>query len=377
VSFAFILALFTVISLVLTLWQWLVATTFPLHARVPVTDFRPAISILKPLKGRDSHTAECLRSWCQQEYSGPVQILFGVESPDDPACELVQQIVATCPKTDAQLVVCPERHGTNAKVSTLIQLQRLAKHEIVIVSDADVHAPRYLLTQIVQPLRNEVVGLVNCFYRLTNMSNFGMRWEAFAINADFWSQVLQARSLRRLDFAMGAVMAMTRAALEAIGGFASLADYLADDYQLGNKIARTGEEIVISAVVVECRSATESWKDVWNHQKRWARTIRVCQPIPYFLSKLSNATFWPVLWAACDPSPRSFGFGALCLFVRMLEAFYCERKLTGRSRLSSLWMALVKDILQIAIWFLAFTGNRITWRGRQFHVQPNGKLVPL
>ncbi|HMC29056.1 MAG TPA: hypothetical protein VKM56_14795, partial [Verrucomicrobiae bacterium] len=125
------------------------------------------------------------------------------------------------------------------------------------------------------------------------------------------------------------------------------------------------------------RSGAESWKDVWNHQKRWARTIRVSQPVPYFLSKLSNATFWPLLWAGCAPSPRSFGFGALCLVVRMLEAFYCERKLTRRSHLSSLWMALVKDILQIVIWFLAFTGNRITWRGRQFRVQPNGKLVPL
>ena len=134
---------------------------------------------------------------------------------------------------------------------------------------------------------------------------------------------------------------------------------------------------MISPVVVECRSGAESWKDVWNHQKRWARTIRVSQPVPYFLSKLSNATFWPVLWAACDPSLRSFGFGALCLVVRMLQACYCERKLTGRSHLSSLWMALVKDILQIAIWLLAFTGNRITWRGRQFRVQPSGKLVPL
>jgi ceramide glucosyltransferase len=274
-------------------------------------------------------------------------------------------------------VICSENHGANAKVSTLVQLQRLAKHEIVIVSDADVFVPRDLLQQVVACLQQPGVALVNCFYRLTNTSNFPMRWEAFAINADFWSQVLQACSLKPMDFAMGAVMVTTKGALDKIDAFASLADYLADDYQLGNKIARSGGRIVICPVVVECHSATLGWKDVWAHQVRWARTIRVSQPIPYFFSKLSNATFWPLLWMVCDPGPRSFLFGAACLLVRMGAAWYCQRKLTGRSRLSSPWLAPVKDILQIAIWLLAFAGNRITWRGQHFKVQPTGKLAKV
>ncbi len=372
----FILALFTVVSLVLTLWQWLVASTFPINERTETT-FSPPVSVLKPLKGCDLRTAECLRSWFEQDYPEAVQLLFGVDSPQDPTCHLVRELIASYPKVDAKLIVCPESYGSNAKVSTLVQLQRLARHEVIIISDADVFAPRDLVQQVVQPLADAWVGLVNCFYRLTNTSNFGMRWEAFAINADFWSQVLQARSLQPVDFAMGAVMAQRKKQIEAIGGFEALADYLADDYQIGNRIARSGGRIVISPVVVECRSATVPWKDAWTHQKRWARTIRVSQPIPYFLSKLSNATFWPLVWVVCDPGPRSYGFGALCLVVRMCSAFYCERKLTGRARPSSLWMAPVKDLLQIAIWLMAFTGNRITWRGRDFRVQPNGKLVPL
>jgi len=373
----YILAFFTVISLVLTVWQWLVASSFPLEQRAANPSFSPAISILKPLKGFDSRTAECLRSWCEQDYAGSVQILFGVESAEDPVCGLVREIVGAFPQLDAQLVVCPEKHGANAKVSTLIQLQRLAKHEVMLVSDADVHAPRDLLREVVQPLIDSSAGLVTCFYRLTNKSNLGMRWEAFAINADFWSQVLQAQSLKPIDFAMGAVMVTRKAELERIGAFASLADFLADDYQLGNKIARAGRRVVLSPVVVECRSATLQWKDVWTHQKRWARTIRISQPIPYFFSKLSNATFWPLLWVVCDPGPRSYLFGAFCLAVRMGQACYCEGKLTGRMRLSSLWMAPLKDTLQLAIWMLAFAGNRIRWRGREFAVQPSGKLVPL
>ena len=101
-----------------------------------------------------------------------------------------------------------------------------------------------------------------------------------------------------------------------------------------HRVAGSGKRIVICPVIVECRSATLPWKDVWLQQTRWARTIRVSQPIPYFFSKLSNATFWPLLWMGLDPGPRSFGFGAFCLVVRMIEAFYCERKMIGRPQAS-------------------------------------------
>jgi ceramide glucosyltransferase len=377
VLLTYILATFTVISLVLTLWQWLVATSFHPHKRSTNADFFPTISILKPVKGADSQTADCLRSWCSQSYQAHIQILFGVASADDPACAVIRQLIADFPKLDAQLVICPETHGANAKISTLIQLERQITGEIVIVSDADVFAPHDLLREIVQPLEEPGIGLVNCFYQLTNAANFGMRWEAFAINADFWSQVLQAKSLKPLDFAMGAVMALPKTALAAVGGFSALADYLADDYQLGNRVARSGRRVIISPVVVECRTATLPWKDVWLHQTRWARTIRVSQPVPYFFSKLSNATLWPLLWISLDPGSRSLGFGSFCLLLRMAEAFYCERKMTSRAQISSFWMAPLKDLLQIAIWITAFAGNRITWRGRAFCVQSDGKLLPL
>jgi len=377
VLLTYILATFTVISLVLTLWQWLVASTFDFNKRSANPAYFPALTILKPVKGADAHSRECLRSWFLQEYRAPVQILFGVASAEDTACPLIRELIAAFPQIKAELVVCPENHGNNAKVSTLIQLERHATGEVVMISDADVFAPAETAAQVVQPLADAGVGLVNCFYRLTNTENFGMRWEAFAINSDFWGQVLQAQSLKPVDFAMGAVMALRKGTLAEIGGFKSLEDYLADDYQLGNRVAKSGKSIVISSIIVECRSATQAWQDVWRHQVRWARTIRVCQPIPYFFSKLSNATLWPVVWMTFIPGPRSLLFGGLCLGVRMAEAFYCEQKMAGKARLSSLPMALVKDLLQIAIWAMAFIGNAITWRGRQFRVLRDGKLLPL
>src|SRR6185437_14357220 len=124
------------------------------------------------------------------------------------------------------------------------------------------------LVNAVAPLQSAEVGLVNCFYRLANPTTVAMRWEALAINADFWSQVLQGRSLQPLDFALGAVMTTRREQLKKIGGFEALADYLADDFQLGNRIARAGSRIALCPVVVDCLSASMNWQEAWAHQLR-------------------------------------------------------------------------------------------------------------
>lgn len=312
------------LSLILLLWQWLVARCFPLHRRVTDASFEPAVTLLKPLKGADATTAESLRSWFAQDYAGQMQILFGAAPENDPVCEIVRNLIREFPQRDARLAICDESLGVNAKVSKLVQLQRLAKHDIIIVSDADVRVPPDLVANLVAPLREQEVVLANCFYRLANPATLAMRWEAVAVNADFWSQVLQSRSLRTLDFALGAAMAVRREALEKIGGFAALADFLADDYQLGNKIARAGWRIELCPVVVDCWSPPVGWKIVWKHQLRWARTIRVCQPAPYFFSVLSNATLWPLLWFMAAPVTATGAIVAVMLAVRVLAALNLE-----------------------------------------------------
>jgi ceramide glucosyltransferase len=370
-----LLGALALLSLALTLWQWLVARRFPLHRRAANPDFAPGVTLCKPLKGCDAETAACLESWFAQDYAGPVQILFGVAAADDPVVPLVRRLIAAHPERDAQLLLLPDRLGPNAKVSKLAQLERHARHDLLVVSDADVCVPPDLLTQAVAPLRDARVGLVNCFYRLANPANVAMRLEALAVNADFWSQVLQARSLKPLDFALGAVMVTRRAHLAAIGGFAALVDCLADDYQLGHRIARTGATLALCPVVVECRSAPLPWRAVWAHQLRWARTIRVCQPLPFFCSILSNATLWPVLWLAAAPSVFSAAGAALCLAVRALTAWANERKLAPASSGAALWLAPLKDLLACVVWAQAFLGNRVTWRGERFRVTRDGRLV--
>jgi ceramide glucosyltransferase len=252
----------------------------------------------------------------------------------------------------------------------------MAKHEVIVISDADVLVPPDLLVNLVAPLENQEVGLVNCFYRLTNPTTMAMQWEAIAINADFWSQVLQSQSLKPLDFALGAVMAIRRRQLQQIGGFAVLADCLADDYQLGKRIAGHGNRIVLCPVVVECWSEPMGWKAVWTHQLRWARTIRVCQPLPYFFSILSNATLWPFLWCVVHPVGPVLLVCLGCWLVRIGAALNLQRRLTTAPapwRYSGL--ILIKDLLQTAVWLLAFLGNRIEWRGELMRLRRNGTLV--
>jgi ceramide glucosyltransferase len=380
VSWTVILAILALLSLVLNLWQWLVAARFPLHRRVPPPPKAPGVTLLKPLKGGDAETAACLRSWFEQDYPGPVQILLGVASAEDPVCPLVRQIMAEHPGREAQLFVCPESHGPNAKVSTLIQLEPRAVHGLLVISDADVFVPPWLLVNLLAPFGEppeaSAPGLVCCFYYQAGARNLAMRWEAQAVNADFWSSVLQAQSLKPLDFALGAVMALPQARLRGLGGFQPLAADLADDYQLGQHVARSGGRIALCPVVVECRTPPMSWREVWAHQLRWARTIRVCQPVPFFFSILSNATFWPLLWLAIRPGLAVGAAVAAALVCRLAVSRSCERKLAGPNRARHWWLAWCKDLLQVPVWGLAFAGNRIVWRGQRFRVTRGGKLVP-
>jgi len=395
-----ILASLALLSFGLTLWQWLVAMRFPLHRRNAASGTSPqplpGVTLLKPLKGSEPDTEACLRSWLAQQYHGPIQALFGVASASDPVCQVVQRLLRDFSNFDAKLVVCdpqsgserelPCPHGANAKVCTLVALERLIEHDIVVVSDADVRAPSDLLANVVAELEKPGTGLVNCFYRLANPATPAMHWEAVSINADFWSQVLQAQSLKPLDFALGAVMATRRGELAGIGGFHVLLDCLADDYQLGHRIARRGHRIALSTVVVECWSAAMGWTDVWRHQLRWARTIRVCQPVPYFFSVLNNGTLWLLVWLAVQPSARVLGLTAGGLVFRAATAIHLQKRLAAKkasdvpegrspSAWHDAWLVWLKDLLQAVIWLLAFAGNRIEWRGRRMRLKRDGTLV--
>lgn len=371
-----VLAILASVSLVIVLWQWIVARRFKLHQRVTKMLPGPPLTILKPLSGYDNETKACLESWLTQKYQGTLQVLFGVSSPSDPVCPIVRELIARHPNVNAQLLICAEILGANVKVSTLVQLERLALNDFVVISDADVRVPQDLLTNLMAGFSDNKFGLINCFYCLANPITPPMRWEAVAVNADFWNQVLQARSIKPLDFALGAVMATSRDWLKKIGGLEALVNFLADDYELGNRISKQNGKIVLCPVVVDCWSAPMNWKQVWRHQLRWARTIRVCQPIPCFLTILGNSTIWPLFWWLYQPSLSITAAFALILFIRGATAMDSYRRFApAAARTTRWWWVFVKDVLAAVIWVLAFFGNQIEWRGRRYRVRTDGQLV--
>ncbi len=375
-----ILGVLATVSCGIFLWQFLSARKFPLHRRIAETGFAPAVSILKPLKGCDATTGDSLASWFHQKYDGKTEIIFGVADSNDPVCPVVRELIQKYPGANAQLVFCDVNGSANAKVAKLGQLEKLAQYDLILISDADVRVPPDFLANFVAPLQDPKVGLVNCFYRLANPVNTAMRWEAVAINADFWSQVLQSQTMMPIDFALGAAIIMCRKRLEEIGGFDSLANCLADDYQLGNRIFKNGHRIALCPVVIECWDAPMSWTQVWKHQIRWARTIRVCQPMPYFFSIVSNATLWPLLWflvSLATTQSLCWPLTALAfLLVRIVLAQKLQHYFTpGRTLISDAWLVPVKDLLQTAIWVSAFSGNTVEWRGRKMKLLRDGTLI--
>jgi ceramide glucosyltransferase len=380
------------LSLGLVGWQWWVGLRFPLHWRRSGPLEGAGVTVLKPLKGSDETTEICLRSWFRQDYRGPVQLLLGVADRADPVCEIVRRLLVLHPEADAQLVFCEGASGANPKVGQLSCLEALARHEVLVVSDADVRVPRDFLANLAPLLRDPAVGLVSCFYRLANPATLAMHWEAMAVNADFWSQVLQARSLKPLDFALGAVMALRRGRLEEIGGFKALRDYLADDFQLGRRLARRGYRLELATVVAECWSRPQSWREVWKHQLRWARTIRVSRPLPYLFSILSNGTLWPLLWLAAQPSASVLIVAGCCLVWRIVTALHLQSLISpseqtadpraagcrpgSRARLApGLFLVPLKDLLAAAIWLMAFLGNRIEWGGQTLVIRRDGTIA--
>jgi ceramide glucosyltransferase len=309
-----------------------------------------------------------------QQHSGPVQILFGVASPDDAVCTVVSELMGEHPNVNAQLIICDAVVGANGKVSSLAQLEPAIAHGLVIISDADVFVPPDFLANVVPMFEDATIGLVNCFYRLANPTTLAMRWEAVAVNADFWSQVLQSRSIQKVEFALGAVMALPKAQLQKIGGFAALANYLADDYELGRRVAKSGKRVDFSTIVVDCFEMQHSWGKVFAHQMRWARTIRICQPFPYFMSILNNASLWPVLWMIVDSSSITCAAGFLGF--RMITAAHLQSRLTQSNKhLAYFWLPPIADLLGFLIWALSFFGNTVLWRGQKLRVQRDGTLA--
>lgn len=338
--------------------------------------FTPAVSILKPLKGSDRQMYESFRSHCLQEY-GEYEIIFGVNSADDEAVADVERLRKEFPEREIRMVVCREVLGSNRKVSNLSQMMRAAKYGHIVINDSDIRVPVDYLRRVVAPMKDERVGLVTALYRAEAGQSFASRIEAVTIATDFAGGVLCATEIEGgLHFGLGSTLAFPRRAAEAIGGLEKLLDYLADDHELGKMIAEAGYEVVLSDVVVETYLPEYSFVRMFEHQLRWARTVRDLRKWGYAGVLMTFGLPWAMAAAVCAGGA---GWSLALLGVVAAARFasgwlLCGPILDDRRTLRDLWLIPVRDLVGVAIWFASFGGDTIVWRGERFHLK-DGRLT--
>jgi ceramide glucosyltransferase len=339
----------------------------------------PPVSILKPLKGVDPEIWESFCSHCEQEYP-KFQLIFGVSDPADPAIEVVRNLQAKYPNLPIELIVCDRVLGANIKVSNLAQMLPAARHELLLVNDSDIRVPPDYLRKVITPLADASVGLVTCLYRgvasPTARPTLGSRLEALGISTDFVPGVLSARFLERgLHFGLGSTLAFRRRDLESIGGFEALLDYLADDYELGRRIASTGKKVELSAAAVTTFLPAYTLRQFFRHQLRWARTIRDARRLGYAGLIFTFGLPWALLTLlAAHGAGWAWALLALMLTTRLAVGFGSAIiVLNDQQFFRSIFFLPLRDLIAPLVWAASFVGNRIHWRGGVFELK-DGRL---
>jgi len=336
----------------------------------------PAVSMLKPLKGVDPEIWESFCSHCEQDYP-EFQLIFGVSDPADPAIEVVRRLQVKYPHLPIELIVCDRVLGTNLKVSNLAQMLPAARHELLLVNDSDIRVRPDYLRQVIAPLAGASVGLVTCLYRGVASPTLGSRLEALGISTDFVPGVLSAWFLEKgLHFGLGSTLAFRRRDLQAIGGFEALLDYLADDYELGRRIASTGKRVELSVATVATFLPAYTLREFFRHQLRWSRTIRAARRWGYAGLLFTFGLAWALgTLLVAQGAAWAWILLALTVAVRLAVGLVAAVVvLEDRQALHHIFLLLLRDLIAPLIWAAGFMGNRIHWRGDIFDLK-DGRLT--
>jgi len=340
----------------------------------------PPVTLLKPLCGAEPGLYEHLRGFCRQDYPH-YQIIFGVRDPADPARAIVERLIEEFPSLPIDVVVNPQQHGSNLKVSNLINMLAGARHEFLVMADSDAFVGPDYLGAVTAPLLNPAVGMVTCAYRGVPTDGIWSRLGAMYINEWYVPSVLLAWLFGYQGYVSGQTMCMRKDTLRAIGGLRAIANHLADDHRLGELVSGLGLTIVLSPYIVEGEHDEQNYESLRRHEIRWMRTIRVLRPRSFRMIFLSFsfplALLGLLLTAIAQPrSTAALGLFAITALVRL--AFHFAPRLQGKRRLlSDVWLLPVRDLLLCWMWYRSFFTSRVTWRGNEFDVDADGFMRRL
>ena len=341
-----------------------------------VSGFAPAVSILKPVKGVDPRMYAGFVSHCKQSYAGEIELLFGVRSLEDAAVAEVARLRVEYPQCNVRLVECPVLLGTNGKVSSLAQMLPHASFEHIVVNDSDIAVSPDYLTHVMAPFADDAVGLVTVPYIGLAEGTLWSKLEALGISTDFMAGVLTARKLEGgIRFGLGSTLATKKRALAAIGGFEALADQLADDYEMGARMAAVGYRVELAHEVVATTVPAYSLRGFCEHQLRWARGTRDSRRAGYVGLGVTYVLPWALATVmASGGALWSFTLLSLALLVRVSVALVVGvGVLRDGQVLRDILLLPLRDCFGLFFWVWSYAGDTIVWRGERFKLK-GGRL---
>jgi ceramide glucosyltransferase len=339
----------------------------------------PNVTILKPLHGDEPALFENLASFCVQHYPGAVQVVFGVQDPRDDAIAVVERLRAKFPDFHLDLVVDTTMHGLNRKVSNLINMWRYAEHDVVVLADSDMRVDPGYLSRVVTALEQPGVGAVTCLYHGLPAAGFWARLSALGINAHFLPNVIMGLGLNMAQPCFGSTIAFRREALVEIGGFVRVSDCLADDYALGAALRARGYAIAVSPLTIGHMCGDISALDLWQHELRWARTIRSLDPAGYAGSIVTHA--FPLALVAALAGVTTAAIGPVLALGLCTASFGCRLALVRQVERAfnvptqSWWLVPLRDLLSFAVFVSSLTGQSARWKGHRYRFAAGGTLV--
>jgi ceramide glucosyltransferase len=344
--------------------------------QAPDAAHSPAVTILKPLHLDDPDLKHNLETFFSQTYAGAVQIVFGVHDESDPAIEVVKALQARYPQCDCAIVADTALYGANAKISNLINMLPLAKHDTLVLSDSDIAVGSLWLAQVTAALSRPGVGIVTCLYTGEPGRGGTKLWSSLAAmgsSYDFLPNAVVGTSLGLASPCMGSTIALRRETLNEVGGFAAFVDRLADDYEMGAAVRAKGYTLAIPALGVGHTAAENSLGGLFRHELRWTRTIRMVNRGGHLGSVVTHG-FAVALMAAflLDFNAVSMGVLGFTLFARLLLKYRIDGMFGTYA--GPYWLMPVRDLLSFVVFVTSLFGETVHWRGAHFAVEPSGAM---
>jgi ceramide glucosyltransferase len=336
----------------------------------------PPITVVKPLHGDEWALLSHLCSFCEQDYPGEVQYLFGVHDSADPALKTIDELRRLHPKADVTVIMDTRLHGPNRKISNIVNMLPQARHDVLVFADSDVSVSRDFLSNVVGELEKPDVGLVTCIYRGNPAPGIWARLSMTAIDNQFVPGVVTGSTLGLAHPCLGPTITMRRTTLEKIGGFEQFAHHLAEDHAIGRAVRMAGEKVVIPPFAISHACDEASAVELVEHELRWSRTIRTIDPAGHVGSALMHPFAFAVLVVALSGAASwSWPLAVVALLTRLWLKLRSDHGL--RQSHTGLWLLPISDITSFAIFLMSFGSTRISWRGFDFKVDGDGLLCPV